>query len=184
MKEKMEQLAREIEQHNYNYYVLDDPKISDFEYDTMLNELIALEKQYPQFKSPNSPTARVGGEVSEGFAPVEHQVQMASLAKAFSFEELESFDETIRKTFPNAEYVVEYKIDGLSVSLEYENGELVRGSTRGDGFVGENVTANLRTIRSIPHKLKENIPFLEVRGEVYMPRESFAALVEQQELGY
>lgn len=181
MKEKMERLAREIEQHNYNYYVLDDPKISDFEYDAMLNELIALEKQYPQFKSPNSPTARVGGEVSEGFAPVEHQVQMASLAKAFSFEELESFDETVRKTFPNAEYVVEYKIDGLSVSLEYENGSFVRGSTRGDGIVGEDVTENLKTIRTIPMFLNKKIPYLEVRGEVFMPVDAFNALNEQRE---
>ncbi len=181
MKEKMEQLAREIEQHNYNYYVLDDPKISDFEYDAMLNELIALEKQYPQYKSPNSPTARVGGEVSEGFAPVEHQVQMASLAKAFSFEELESFDETVRKTFPNAEYVVEYKIDGLSVSLEYENGSFVRGSTRGDGMVGEDVTENLKTIRTIPMFLNKKIPYLEVRGEVFMPVDAFNALNEQRE---
>lgn len=181
MKEKMEQLAREIEQHNYNYYVLDDPKISDFEYDAMLNELIALEKQYPQYKSPNSPTARVGGEVSEGFAPVEHQVQMASLAKAFSFEELESFDETVRKTFPDAEYVVEYKIDGLSVSLEYENGSFVRGSTRGDGMVGEDVTENLKTIRTIPMFLNKKIPYLEVRGEVFMPVDAFNALNEQRE---
>ncbi len=182
MKDKIERLAREIERHNYNYYVLDNPEISDFEYDAMLNELMLLEMQYPEFKSKNSPTTRVGGEVQEGFAQVEHKVQMASLAKAFSFDELKSFDTSVKKIFPDAQYVVEYKIDGLSVSLEYENGSFLRGSTRGNGLIGEDVSENLKTIKSIPMYLNEDLPYLEVRGEVFMPVEAFEQLNKQREL--
>lgn len=181
MKEKIQELSQEIEKHNYNYYVLDNPTISDFEYDALLNELMELEKQYPQFKSPNSPSTRVGGEVKEGFEQVVHTVQMASLAKAFSYDELVSFDQSVKKLCPDAQYVVEYKIDGLSVSLEYRNGDFERGSTRGDGMVGEDVSENLKTIKTIPLRLNENIPFLEVRGEVFMPVASFEKLNNQRE---
>ncbi len=182
MKEKILQLSKEIEKHNYNYYVLDNPTISDFEYDAMLNELMALEMQYPEFKSPNSPTTRVGGEVQEGFAPVVHSVQMASLAKAFSYDELVSFDNSVKKLCPDAKYVVEYKIDGLSVSLEYRNGEFERGSTRGDGMVGEDVSENLKTVRTIPLTLNKDIPYLEVRGEVFMPVSAFEKLNSEREV--
>jgi len=182
MKEKIERLARKIEQHNYNYYVLDNPVISDFEYDAMLNELMLLEMQYPEYKSKNSPTTRVGGEVQEGFSEVIHKVQMASLAKAFSFEELKNFDIGVKKIFPDAQYVVEYKIDGLSVSLEYENGSFLRGSTRGNGLIGEDVSDNLKTIKSIPMFLNKSVPYLEVRGEVFMPVSAFELLNKQREL--
>ncbi|MBR0278078.1 MAG: NAD-dependent DNA ligase LigA, partial [Clostridia bacterium] len=176
MKEYMQNLAKQIEQHNYNYYVLDNPTISDFEYDKMMQELIGLEKKYPKFKDANSPTERVGGKILDGFETVTHAVQMESLNDAFSKEELDEFDASVRKTVANPEYVVEMKIDGLSVSLEYTNGEFTRGSTRGDGFVGEDVTQNLKTIKSIPLRLNEKIPYLEVRGEVYMPISSFISL--------
>src|SRR5699024_9360937 len=137
--------------------------------------------QYPQLLTPDSPTHRVGGKASNSFAPVEHVVQMGSLQDVFSSEEVEDFDRRVRETVPNPLYVVEPKIDGLSVSLEYRDGVFVRGSTRGDGFVGEDVTENLRTIASIPLRLKQQIPYLEVRGEVYMPVQSLEQVVAQQE---
>ena len=181
MKKYMEELIKKIEQHSYNYYVLDNPTISDFEYDKLIHELIELEEKYPEFKVNNSPTERVGGKVLDGFETVTHTVPMESLNDAFSKEELLDFDKTVRKTVSNPEYVVEMKIDGLSVSLEYENGEFIRGSTRGDGIVGEDVTQNLKTIKSIPLRLTENIPYLEVRGEVYMPVSSFIELNQRRE---
>lgn len=171
--ERIKELTKQLNHHNYKYYVEDSPEISDFEFDAMLLELEKLEEQYPQFKSPNSPTMRVGGEAVSSFEKVHHDVEMQSLQKAFSKSELIDFDRRVKEQFPNAEYVVEHKIDGLSVSLEYENGEFIRGSTRGDGITGEDVSENIRTIRSVPLVLKDKIPFLEVRGEVFLSRDNF-----------
>ncbi len=171
--ERIKELTEQLNHHNYKYYVEDSPEISDFEFDAMLLELEKLEEQYPQFKSPNSPTMRVGGEAVSSFEKVHHDVEMQSLQKAFSKSELIDFDRRVKEQFPNAEYVVEHKIDGLSVSLEYENGEFIRGSTRGDGITGEDVSENIRTIRSVPLVLKDKIPFLEVRGEVFLSRDNF-----------
>ncbi|MGN0614055.1 MAG: NAD-dependent DNA ligase LigA [Porcipelethomonas sp.] len=179
---RIKELSEEIEKHNRNYYVLDDPQISDYDYDMMMRELRRLEAENPEYAFENSPTKRVGGEALNTFDKVEHRVQMASLQDVFSFEEVEAFVRRCREQLENPVFIVEPKIDGLSVSLEYENGEMTVGSTRGDGFVGEDVTNNLKTIRSIPLRLTENVPFIEVRGEVYMPRKSFAELVARQEL--
>ena len=148
----------------------------------MLRELETLEDEFPKLKSPESPTAKVGGKASKLFSPVEHKVKMESLQDAFSFDELRDFDRRVRETAENPVYSVEPKIDGLSVSLEYVNGTFVRGSTRGDGVTGEDVTDNLKTVKSIPAHLNTPIDFLEVRGEVYMPHTSFEQLVEHQEL--
>lgn len=179
--EKVNNLRAEIEQHNHNYYVMDNPTIDDYTYDMLMQELKNLEAEYPELADPNSPTQRVGGEALNLFEKVEHKVQMGSLQDVFSLEQVQAFTDRCREASSKPVYVVEPKIDGLSVSLEYVNGEFVRGSTRGDGFIGEDVTANLKTIKSIPLKLKEAVPFLEVRGEVYMPRETFFTLVEKQE---
>lgn len=179
-KAEHEQLCAEIEKHNYSYYVLDNPTIEDYDYDMLMRRLKQLETDFPQLVTPSSPTQRVGGMAQSSFEKVAHAVQMGSLQDVFSEEELRDFDNRVRQQVTPL-YIVEPKIDGLSVSLEYRDGEFVRGSTRGDGFVGEDITANLRTIKSIPLKLNEKLPFIEVRGEVYMPRKSFAELVEQQE---
>ena len=176
-------LRREIEHHNYRYHVLDDPEIDDFAYDALTRELKAIEAEFPDLVTPDSPTQQVGARIWQNtFAEVRHTVQMASLQDVFSADEVRDFDRRVRESVERPEYVVEPKIDGLSVSLEYRDGYFARGSTRGDGFVGEDVTENLKTIRSIPHKLKDPLPFLEVRGEVYLPRENFFKVVEQQEL--
>lgn len=182
VKQRIKALTDELNMHNYNYYVLDNPAISDYEYDLKMQELKKLEEEYPQFALKDSPTQRVGGEALNQFEKVTHTVQMGSLQDVFSFEQVLAFTQRCRQGVKNPVFVVEPKIDGLSVSLEYRDGEFVRGSTRGDGFVGEDVTANLKTIRAIPLKLKQNIPFLEVRGEVYMPKENFLELVKQQEM--
>ncbi len=179
---RIQELTALLDQYSYEYYVLDAPTIEDYQYDKLYHELLDLEEQYPQFVQPNSPTHRVGGAIYNTFAQVEHQVPMGSLQDVFSFEELYAFDKRVREVVGNPLYVVERKIDGLSVSLEYRDGIFVRGSTRGDGHVGEDVTENLKTIRSIPLKLPRSIPYLEVRGEVYMPRESFEKVIAQQEL--
>lgn len=179
---RIDALTEEINNHNYNYYVLDNPVIEDYEYDLLMQELKKLEEEFSEFVLPSSPTQRVGGEFSNTFNKVNHDVQMGSLQDVFSFEQVKEFIVRCQGKVTNAEFIVEPKIDGLSVSLEYENGIFIRGSTRGDGFIGEDVTLNLKTIKSIPLKLKEAIDFIEVRGEVYMPRESFNKLVEQQEL--
>lgn len=177
---RLGELYEIIEQHNYCYYVLDDPIIDDYKYDGLMREVKLLEAQYPELITPLSPTMRVGGYALTTFEKVQHTVQMGSLQDVFSEEELLAFDNRVRQEVAPI-YTVEPKIDGLSVSLEYRDGVFVRGSTRGDGFVGEDITENLRTIRTIPLKINEKLPFLEVRGEVYMPRESFAALVARQE---
>ncbi len=179
--EKTEKLKEEIEKHNYNYYVLDNPTIDDYSYDMMLQELKSLEEKYPELYDKNSPTQRVGGEALNMFEKVTHNVQMGSLQDVFDFRQVQAFTERCSSEVSVPKYVVEPKIDGLSVSLEYENGSFVRGSTRGDGFVGEDVTANLKTIKSIPLNLKEKLPYLEVRGEVYMPVSVFEELVKSQE---
>lgn len=180
-KARVEELRNLINYHNYKYYVEDSPEISDYEYDNLMKELKDLERQFPQLVTSDSPTQKVGGKPLEGFKQVIHRVPMLSLADIFSFAELIEFDNRMKSYGEEVEYVVEPKIDGLSVSLEYENGVFVRGSTRGDGIVGENVTDNLRTISSIPQFIKDTVK-LEVRGEVYMPRESFIELNEQREI--
>ena len=181
--ERAAELRRVLEKYNISYYVLDDPQVEDDEYDRLMQELKAIEAEYPELITPDSPTQHVGGYAMNTFEKVTHAVQMGSLQDVFSMEQVTSFAQKCSEELgAHPVFTVEPKIDGLSVSLEYADGEFVRGSTRGDGFVGEDVTANLRTIRSIPKKLPEKLPFLEVRGEVYMPRESFAALVEQQDL--
>lgn len=182
IKKKMEDLRATVTYHSNLYYNQDAPEIPDYEYDKLLRELVILEEEYPQFKTHDSPTVRVGGAASNLFQKVTHTVKMESLQDAFSFEELYEFDRKVREVIENPVYSVEPKIDGLSVSLEYRDGVFVRGSTRGDGEVGEDVTANLDTIGAIPKRLNQTIPFLEVRGEVYMPHDSFEKLLEQQEL--
>jgi len=179
---RIKELRELINYHNYRYNVLDDPKISDREYDMLLHELEQLEEKHPEFVTPDSPTQRVGGVPIKGFTKVPHDVPMQSLQDVFAMDELKQFDERVKKSIENYEYVVEQKIDGLSVSLEYVNGIFNRGSTRGDGLVGEDITANLRTVRSIPLKMQTDVEFLEVRGEVYMPVEDFVALNERQEI--
>ncbi len=180
-KQRIEELSAQLEQFNYQYYVLDDPSVDDYTYDTMMRELAALEQAFPDLLSPQSPTQRVGGTASNAFEKVPHAVQMQSLQDVFAFDQVAAFVSRCHEVHPAAAFSVEPKIDGLSVSLEYQDGKLVRGSTRGDGFVGEDVTANLKTIRSIPLTIRHSLPLLEVRGEVYMPREQFFALVQQQE---
>lgn len=183
-KQRIEELTEIINYHNHKYYVDDSPEISDFEFDALLRELEQLEEKYPEYKSPNSPTTRVGGEPVSDFPEVVHTVPMQSLQKAFTREEIYDFDRRVRESVANPEYVVEHKIDGLSVSIEYVNGELVRGSTRGDGYTGEDITENIRTIRTIPLRLRDSIPYLEVRGEVFMSNDSFTklnALLEETE---
>lgn len=163
------------------YYNQDNPIVDDYEYDMLMQELKSLEAEYPALLRPDSPTQRVGGKASGKFEKVSHTVQMGSLQDVFSYEQVRQFLARIQETIPNPVFTVEPKIDGLSVSLLYENGVLTVGSTRGDGFVGENVTGNLKTLRSIPLKLKNAPALLEVRGEVYMPRRQFARVIEQQE---
>ncbi len=181
-KKRAEELRDILNYHSHKYYVEDSPEIEDFEYDKLLRELEIIEEKIPELSTPDSPTRRIGGKADGQFEPVVHTVPMESLQDAFSFEELRDFDNRVKSVYPNAVYVVEPKIDGLSVSLEYENGVFKRGSTRGDGLTGEDVSANLCTIGAIPLRLKENLPFVEVRGEVYMPRSSFLEIVEKQEL--
>ena len=179
---KAQELRAELEYHSKRYYEMDAPEIEDYEYDMMLRELVALEEKYPELITPDSPTHRVGGKADGQFEPVEHKVPMESLQDAFSTDEVRAFDKRVKAVTDNVRYIVEPKIDGLSVSLEYENGLFVRGSTRGDGRTGEDVTANLRTIKAIPLKIDTDLPLLEVRGEVYMPKDVFLALTKEQEL--
>lgn len=181
-KQLYHQLCAEIERYNHEYYVNDNPSVTDYEYDMKMQELKRLEENHPELVSAVSPTQRVGGEAATSFEKVRHVVQMGSLQDVFSTEAVAEFDKKVR-TELEAEplYIVEPKIDGLSVSLEYRDGVFVRGSTRGDGFIGEDITENLRTVKSIPLMLTAPVPFLEVRGEVYMPRKSFELLTKTQE---
>ena len=180
-KKRIDELVDVLNYHARLYYVEDRNEISDYEYDMMQRELKQLEEQFPQFIRKDSPTQRVGGAPVSIFEKVTHKVQMGSLQDVFSFEEVRSFVDTVRKGVDDPHFVVEPKIDGLSVSLEYHNGEFVIGSTRGDGFVGEDVTQNLKTIKSIPVSISEKLPLIEVRGETYMPRDVFLRLVKEQE---
>ena len=180
-KGRIKELTELLEYHNNLYYNNDEPEISDFEYDKLLRELENLEEEFPSLKSPLSPTNKVGGNAGEKFSPVVHTVPMESLHDSFSHDELREFDRKVREVTPDARYIVEPKFDGLSVSCEYQNGVFVRGSTRGDGVTGEDVTDNLMTIKSLPKKIANAPEFLEVRGEVYMSFESFEALVKRQE---
>lgn len=179
---RAEKLRKDLNYYSYRYYVDNENDIDDYEYDMMMRELKAIEEEYPELITPDSPTRRVGGEATNMFESVAHTVKMESLQDAFSFDEIRDFDRRVKDAVTNATYVVEPKIDGLSVSLEYRDGVFVRGSTRGDGSVGEDITANLRTVRAIPLRLKTDLPFIEVRGEVYMPHSVFHKLVEEQEL--
>lgn len=182
IEKRIVELRTEIEYHNNRYYNEDNPEISDFEYDMLLRELEQLEKQFPQFYDENSPTHHVGGVRNTVFSSVEHKVAMQSLSDVFSKEELVDFVEKLEEKYGTGlKFSVEPKIDGLSVSLEYSNGVLLRGSTRGDGTTGEDVTENLKTVDGVPHFIKDAPEFLEVRGEVYMPNESFNRLNARQE---
>lgn len=180
IKSEYEQLCKQAEQHNFNYYVLDDPTIEDDEYDRLMRRIKEIEAENPEIVSESSPTQHVGGYAINTFEKVTHEVQMGSLQDVFSKGELYEFDERVKKAVGKAVYCVEPKIDGLSVSLEYKDGIFTRGSTRGDGFVGEDITKNLKTIKSIPMVLREKIPIIEVRGEVYMPKADFEKLVRKQ----
>lgn len=179
---ELEQLREQIRYHSQKYYTEDDPEISDYEYDMLYRRLENLEAEFPELVTPDSPTQRVGGTGYNTFAPVVHEVPLESLHDSFSEKELREFDRRVRGEISNPEYVVEPKFDGLSVALEYRDGVFVRGSTRGDGVTGEDVTENIRTIRTVPKKLSVPVPFLEVRGEVYMSDKSFERLCERQEL--
>ena len=159
-KQRISELRKLLETYNEQYYMQDNPSVSDYEYDMRMRELETLEQQFPQFAAPDSPTHHVGGGVSRTFDKVQHTVQMMSLQDVFSFAEMDAFLQRCQEAVPQPEFIVEPKIDGLSVSLEYTNGVFTRGSTRGDGFVGEDVTANLRTIANIPRQLHGAPPFL------------------------
>lgn len=184
-KDKIESLRKEIEHHTYLYYAQDEPEISDGAYDSLMRALRKLEDAFPQFKDDNSPTMRVGGYVGEAFAPVQHQVKMYSLDNAMDLTELDEWMQKIEDEF--GEFVplmCELKIDGSSIALTYQNGQLIRAATRGDGTTGEDVTANMRTVRDVPLKLRDGSyennyeAVLELRGEVYMPKSSFETLNE------
>ena len=194
VKHRIEELSKQIEQHNYNYYVLDKPTISDYEFDKLLEELVDLEKKYPEFLSDNSPSQRVGGQVTKEFKAVKHKYAMLSLSNSYSKDDLLDFDERVKKVLgittsdlfnSGVEYVCELKFDGLSISLTYEHGKLTQGVTRGDGVQGDDVTNNVRTIRSIPLSLKgDYADFFEIRGEIFLPRKVFDEInKEREEIG-
>ena len=171
----------EIEYHNKKYYEEDAPEIDDFEYDKLVRNLEELEEKFPELLKQSSPTQKVGGKASQKFSPVVHEVKMESLHDSFSMEEIIAFEKKVRAAVKSPKYVVEPKIDGLSVSVEYQNGKLVRASTRGDGFVGEDITENILTISSLPKKISSDVSYLEVRGEVFMSKENFLNLTKYQE---
>ena len=179
MNERIQEIIDILNEANYNYYVLDNPTITDQEYDRYMQELISLEEKYPELKRENSPTSRVGGTVIDEFKKVTHKIPMLSLSNVFNESDIIAFDERIRKEVGNPRYVVEPKIDGLSVSLYYENGEFVRAATRGDGVVGEDITHNVLTIKNVPLKLRENVT-IEVRGEIYMDKDTFNSINEER----
>ncbi len=182
-KSRIDDLKEQIHKHNHAYYNLDAPTVSDAEYDALLKKLIDLESQFPQYASPDSPSQKVGGEALTKFAPVHHPIPLQSLDNAFSREDVEAFMQRVEKGLQkkNLAYVLEQKMDGLSVAIHYQNGKLIKAATRGNGEVGENVTDNIKTIRSLPHRLKEALPYLVVRGEVYMPKQTFLRLNEEQD---
>jgi DNA ligase (NAD+) len=176
---RVEELHRLLNQYNYEYHVLDKPSVPDAEYDRLMQELIALEAEYPELKTKDSPSQRVGGQALDAFVKVEHRTPMLSLANAFNEGDLRDFDRRVRQEVGDVKYVCELKIDGLAVSLRYEDGYFVQGATRGDGLIGEDITENLKTIRSLPLRLKENVT-VEVRGEAFMPKKSFEILNQQR----
>lgn len=180
IEKKIEELRKTLRYHSDRYYNDDAPEIEDYEYDMMMRELKKLEEKYPEYDAPDSPTKKVGGVADNSFESVAHSVRMESLQDAFSKDELREFSNRVEDTVSNVNYVVEPKIDGLSVSLEYRDGVFLRGSTRGNGDVGEDVSGNLRVIHNIPLKLNKSIPYIEVRGEVYMPKKSFERVVDRQ----
>lgn len=183
MYKRYEELKKLINYHSRQYYVLDNPEITDAEYDKLMRELLDIEKEHPELVTEDSPSAKIGGVILDGFESVSHRIQMQSLQDAFDRDEVMSFDKRVRETLGRSTgYAVEHKIDGLSVSLEYENSVFKRGSTRGDGSVGEDVTENLRTVMSIPLRLETEVEYLEVRGEVFMSKKNFARLNEEREL--
>lgn len=177
---KIKELREKLTYHSERYYNDDAPEIEDYEYDMMMRELKKLEEEFPEYDTPDSPTKKVGGKADNTFESVVHTVRMESLQDAFSKDELRDFNNRIADSVSDAEFVVEPKIDGLSVSLEYRDGIFFRGSTRGNGDIGEDVSANLRVIHNVPLKLKEPVPYIEVRGEVYMPKKSFLKVVDRQ----
>lgn len=183
IRKKVEALRKEIRHHSYLYYVKDAPEITDYEFDHLYRQLVDLEKEYPELVTPDSPTQRVGGKASDDFRKVRFRKPMLSLANAFSADELRDFDRRVKEGLhtDHVEYITELKIDGLSMNLIYENGSLVQGLTRGDGRVGEDVTANVKTIHTIPLYIENAPAYMEVRGEVYMPRKSFIALNEERD---
>ncbi len=180
--QRIQHLRREIDRHNYNYYVQDKSEITDFQFDKLLEELIQLEKEFPEFYSPDSPTQRVGGEITRNFISRQHRYPMQSLANSYSEADIIEFDNRVRKSIgDNVEYVCELKFDGVAISLTYENGRLIQAVTRGDGVHGDDVTVNVRTIKSIPIHLTGDFPdFFEIRGEIYFPHESFTKLNEDR----
>ena len=180
IEKKIEELRKTLRYHSDRYYNDDAPEIEDYEYDMMMRELKGLEEKYPEYDAPDSPTKKVGGVADNSFESVAHSVRMESLQDAFSKDELREFSNRVEDTVLDVNYVVEPKIDGLSVSLEYRDGVFLRGSTRGNGDVGEDVSGNLRVIHNIPLKLNKSIPYIEVRGEVYMPKKSFERVVDRQ----
>lgn len=180
IEKKIEELRKTLRYHSDRYYNDDAPEIEDYEYDMMMRELKELEEKYPKYDAPDSPTKKVGGVADNSFESVAHSVRMESLQDAFSKDELREFSNRVEDTVSDVNYVVEPKIDGLSVSLEYRDGVFLRGSTRGNGDVGEDVSGNLRVIHNIPLKLNKSIPYIEVRGEVYMPKKSFERVVDRQ----
>ena len=180
IEKKIEELRKTLRYHSDRYYNDDAPEIEDYEYDMMMRELKELEEKYPEYDTPDSPTKKVGGVADNSFESVAHSVRMESLQDAFSKDELREFSNRVEDTVSDVNYVVEPKIDGLSVSLEYRDGVFFRGSTRGNGDVGEDVSGNLRVIHNIPLKLNKSIPYIEVRGEVYMPKKSFERVVDRQ----
>lgn len=177
---KIKELREKLTYHSERYYNDDAPEIEDYEYDMMMRELKKLEEEFPEYDTPDSPTKKVGGKADNTFESVVHTVRMESLQDAFSKDELRDFNNRVADSVSDAEFVVEPKIDGLSVSLEYRDGLFFRGSTRGNGDIGEDVSANLRVIHNVPLKLKEPVPYIEVRGEVYMPKKSFLKVVDRQ----
>ncbi|HZA27130.1 MAG TPA: NAD-dependent DNA ligase LigA, partial [Actinomycetota bacterium] len=181
-KRRVEELRDLINYHDYRYYVLDDPEVSDAEYDELMRELRSLEEEFPEFITPDSPTQRVGGQPSELFAPARHRARMLSLDNAFSWEELNAWGKRVERALGRqADFVCELKIDGVAVALTYEDGVYARGATRGDGVIGDDITANIRTIRVVPVRLrgKDHPPVLEVRGEVYLPVAAFEKLNDE-----
>ena len=180
MEKRYNELINLISKANYEYYVLDNPSVDDQTWDNWMAELIEIENKHPNLKRIDSPSQKIGGEIIDEFEKVTHEIPLMSLSNVFNEEEIRSFDKRIRKEFKNPKYVCELKIDGLSVSLTYEKGILKTAATRGNGFIGENITHNVKTIKSIPLKLNKEVD-LEVRGEVFMPLDSFNKLNEERE---